>query len=452
MVHFRLVFVKAFFDIRKAVLPYRVHIAGVIEPETPGPSGNLADFGGGQRAVVLSVELAGLHEHDPPHRQVQTHADGVRGHHDACLPLGEKLNLPAPDLRGKASVDHADLDAAALQPPGDVQHHPFGEHNQGIPFLHVIGEGKGLILAEQSCLALISVHLEGIPAQGDQVGDDLLCRSAHADMDFLRLHAQDGPGPGVPSVGIGNHLGFIDDGNVIFLVQVQHLHRGGDDAAVLLIDALFPGEHAAGNLGFLHLLVDFQGQQAQGSQVDPFLGQFQPLQGLVGLAAVGGADVEHESAAHLQGLGELRLRPGGNHADDLVAQLHVHIAGKDGTQAFLADVEALLCPQEFQELRRHKLLLVLPQDCGVQAHQLVHHQVADLHDGDLVVLLEREIGQVPNLPVVLLQMGLAYLAVLRLLHLGQQPVDALHVSLLSLIVLLFYIFGAVPVLGKIELR
>ncbi len=119
--------------------------------------------------------------------------------------------------------------------------------------------------------------------------------------------------------------------------------------------------------------------------------------------------MEDEPPGHLQGLRELRLRPGGHQVDDLAPQLHVHIAAQGGAQALLADVEVLLPAQEFQEPGGHQLLFLGFEVRHVQAHQLAYDEVADLHDGDLVVLPKGEIGQVAQLPVVFLQVGLAHL-------------------------------------------
>ncbi len=82
------------------------------------------------------------------------------------------------------------------------------------------------------------------------------CR-AHTDMDLLRFHPQDRPGPGVPPVLVRDHLCLVNDSNVILFFDIQHLDGGGDHTAVFLKNILFPGEHAAGNPGLHHPLIHF---------------------------------------------------------------------------------------------------------------------------------------------------------------------------------------------------
>ena len=363
---------------------------------------------------------------------------------------GKQADLPAADLRGQASVDDAGADAVSLQPARDIQNGPFGEHDQGVPFLHILRETDGNRLAHQRGFSLVAVNLPGILTQGDQMGDYLLGGGAHAYVDFLRLYAQNGPGPGMAPVGIGDHLRLIDDSHFIFLVDVQHFHGGGYDPAVVLIDALLPGEHGTGDARILDLLINLQGQQTQRPQINPGLRPAQAFQRLIGLAAVGGTDMEDEMTVHLAGLLKFRFRPGRNHVDDLAADACARIACRQPADGALADLIGLFFPQIVQKTGREQLLILRAHAVQIQADQLLQKKVADLHDGKLVSFPEGKIGHVPQLPVEFLQMSLRN-AVPGGLHVLQKPVNPLLIGFSSVVVLLFKCFCPVPVLVKIEL-
>ena len=155
-------------------------------------------------------------------------------------------------------------------------------------------------------------------------------------------------------------------------------------------------------------------------------------------------------AVHLAGLLKFRLRPGGNHVDDLAADARARIACRQPSDGALTDFIGLLLPQVVQKAGREQLLILRAHTVQIQAHQLFQKQVADLHDGELVSLPEGEIGHVPQLPVKFLQMSLRD-AVSGSLHVLQQPVDPLLIGFSSVVVLLFKCFCPVPVLIKIKL-
>ena len=138
---------------------------------------------------MLPVKFFSMNEDNPPYRKVQAHADSVCGHHYLGLTLRENAYLPAPDLRGKTSVDDADLKAAPFQAGCDIQHHSLREDDQRIAFPDIFRKGERLFLADQLCLSLISVRLESVSAQGDQMGDDLLGGGTHAYMNLVGLCA-----------------------------------------------------------------------------------------------------------------------------------------------------------------------------------------------------------------------------------------------------------------------
>ena len=80
-------------------------------------------------------------------------------------------------------------------------------------------------------------------------------------MDFLCLYAQNGSRPGVPSVGVHDHLRLVNNRNIIDLFRIHHFYSGGNDPAVFLKPDEFDKtaiDYAleAGNYPFLKYLME----------------------------------------------------------------------------------------------------------------------------------------------------------------------------------------------------
>ena len=126
-------------------------------------------------------------------------------------------------------------------------------------------------------------------------------------MDFRCLDTQNGPGPGIAPLAVGDHLALVDDRHVVDLLQVQLFGGGGHVGVLLPAVLLLPGGEGAVHPCFQQNFLGFQGQQAQGGQVDPRGGGLQPLEPGIGLAGVGASDVEDEPAGHGTGFRVLVL-------------------------------------------------------------------------------------------------------------------------------------------------
>ncbi|MNM28780.1 hypothetical protein D3C81_393000 [compost metagenome] len=121
--------------------------------------------------------------------------------------------------------------------------------------------------------------------------------------------AADGGRPRGAPVRVGQHLDFIDDGHFDDGFRVQHFHRAGDmrgaiDDAALLARDQADGQRLAVRRSFLQALVVFQGQQAQGRQVDAAFCLDQRFHGAVRLARIGraqqGDEAARQAARHLE--------------------------------------------------------------------------------------------------------------------------------------------------------
>ena len=122
-----------------------------------------------------------------------------------------------------------------------------------------------------------------------------------ADMDFIGIEAVNGPEPPVAPERIGDHLGFVDDGDGVMGGIVGELDGGGRMAGGFLAEGLLAGEQVAGGAVPVQGVIHFQSQEAQGAEIDAAFGLLQGLDGLIGFAAVGGADMQHKAPGHFHG-------------------------------------------------------------------------------------------------------------------------------------------------------
>ncbi len=334
----------AFPDIFQFFLSRRAHIAGLVNTVPPGAPGDLLDLRYLQFPLLMPVIFFGLDKNDPPHRKIEPHADGIGGNHHLALLLGKQPDLAPSDLRRERAVDHAGADALPLQTSRNIQHRTLGKQDQRIPVLYILRKTKCLFLTDQLCHPFIMVDLTAVPAEGDQMGHYILCRRAHTDMDLFRFHAQYRSRPGMPPVLVGYHLRLVNDDNVIFLFNIQHLDRGGDHAAVFLKNILFPREHAAGYARLHHPLIYFQRKKTQRSQIGTVLRRFQTFQRLIGLPAVGGSHMQDKMPFHGKRFLKLRLRIHRNHIDDLSPDSHIRVASRQLLDRPSADLKGQFRP------------------------------------------------------------------------------------------------------------
>jgi hypothetical protein len=81
--------------------------------------------------------------------------------------------------------------------------------------------------------------------------------------DGPRRHTHDGGSPGGPSIGVGQHLHFVDHGEVHRRAEGAHLHRRRGVAAARHADALLAGQQSRGDTASFQRLAVFMREQAE---------------------------------------------------------------------------------------------------------------------------------------------------------------------------------------------
>ena len=222
-------------------------------------------------------------------------------------------------------------------------------------------------------------------------------------MDLSGAYSKNRLRPGMPPVRVCNHLRFVNNRNVIVFIKIRHLNGRSHDSAVRFLNALLPGPHGAGNLILVHLLVHLQRQQAKRSQIDAAPGQFQPLQGPEGLAAVGRADVQNEAPVHLTHLRKFQLRTRRHQFQNAVLDFVLPIPGIQSKQRFLTDFSRHGAPKIRQKFSVHSLLLLFQKHPQIQKHQFGEQFLIDQVQNLFLIFPDGVTGHMPNLPMQLLQ-------------------------------------------------
>ena len=262
------------------------HVAPVIHAISACPAGDLLDLLRLELPSLHAVELLCVHEDDPPDGQVQPHADGVGGDHVGHAPGQKALHLFAPGGIRQGAVDDSGLFAGLAQVLGHAEHPHLGKGDQGIPRLDA-GVVHGVVHADQGGLALVEDDLIGIPAAFDQPQQQVLGLRGGAQVDLRGQDPQDGPGPSVTPLAVGDHLALVDDRHVVGGFQLQFFRCGGHMGVLLPAVLLLAGGQAAVDPCVQQNLLGLQGQQAQGGQIHAGGGLLEPLKASVGLAGVG---------------------------------------------------------------------------------------------------------------------------------------------------------------------
>ena len=192
----------------------------------------------------------------------------------------------APGGIGQGTVDDGGLLSGLAQVLGHAEYPHFGKGNQGIPRLDA-GVVHGVVHADQGGLALVEDDLIGIPAAFNQTQQQVLGLRGGAQVDLRGQDPQDGPGPSVTPLAVGDHLALVDDRHVVGGFQLQFFRCGGHMGVLLPAVLLLAGGQAAVDPRVQQNLLGLQGQQAQGGQIHAGGGLLEPLKAGVGLAGVG---------------------------------------------------------------------------------------------------------------------------------------------------------------------
>ena len=122
-------------------------------------------------------------------------------------------------------------------------------------------------------------------------------------MDFIRAQAQDRCGPCAAAVAVRDHLAFVDYRDIIMRFEVRHLHGGGLYPAVRYADLFFAGHQGTGNIRHVQRFKLLGSQEAQRSEIDPAARPAQAFHAFVGLAGIGGTQMQDKAAVHAPGRG-----------------------------------------------------------------------------------------------------------------------------------------------------
>ena len=141
-------------------------------------------------------------------------------------------------------------------------------------------------------------HLHTVPTALNEADEQLLGLRGGAQVHLGGEHPQNRPGPGVPPLGVGDHLALVDHRRLIAALEIQLFCRGGQVGVPLTEVLLLASGQRAVHPRVQQGLLGLQGQKAQGGQIDSGFRPDQPLEPSVGLAGVGAPQVENEPAVH----------------------------------------------------------------------------------------------------------------------------------------------------------
>ena len=126
-------------------------------------------------------------------------------------------------------------------------------------------------------------------------------------MHHLRIHEAERTQPGGAAARVSDQLRLVNDGGFEARPRVRQLNCRGDDLRVLHWEVFLPGQHAAGDARGVDFIIHFQRQQTQGAQVGTGGVALEILDGVVGLAGVRRADMQHEAAPELPRAADIGL-------------------------------------------------------------------------------------------------------------------------------------------------
>ena len=96
----------------------------------------------------------------------------------------------------------------------------------------------------------MDLQLPGVAAALDDADEEVLGLRGGAQVDFRCLNTQNGPGPGIAPLAVGDHLALVDDRHVVDLLQVQLFGGGGHVGVLLPAVLLLAGGEGAVHPGF----------------------------------------------------------------------------------------------------------------------------------------------------------------------------------------------------------
>ena len=283
----------------------RSHLAGDAERAVvhvaAGPAGDLGQLGGGEAAILIAVELAGLGEGDVVDVEVEAHADGVGGDEEVDVAVLEQGHLGVAGARRQGAHHHGGAAALAADQFGD-----------GVDLLGREGD-DGRTLGQAGDLALAGVG-EGRQARprrdGDAGNEPLDERPGAGRAEQQRLVAaadvENAVGEDVAALGVAAQLHFVDGDEGDVEIARHGLDGGHPVAGAARHDLFLAGDqrHGTDTGAGDDAAVDLARQQAQ-RQADGArpLGQ-QALDGEMRLARIGRTKQSRDRARPVDLIGE----------------------------------------------------------------------------------------------------------------------------------------------------
>ena len=153
----------------------------------------------------------------------------------------------------------------------------------------------------QGSKPLMIHHAVPVGKASNQFFNIMLSLRRHADVHHLGIYQADRLQPGGAAARICYQLGFVNHGGFEVRAVITEFNGRGNDLRVFDRDGLFSGQHAAGNACCIDAVEHLQRQQAQRAEIGAGQVLLQVFNGIMRLAAVGGADVQDKRALQQPG-------------------------------------------------------------------------------------------------------------------------------------------------------
>ena len=266
-----------------------------IGPEPPCPARNLRAFRRRQQAVAAAVEFRARGKHDPVHIQVQPHADRVRG--NDIIDLAGLVELDLRIARARAERPHDDGRPALLAAQQLANRIDLigAERDDGRPFRQLCDLGMADIAQLGKALARLGLRAE---LQRPQ-------HTAHrvtAQQQRLVIAAQieDTVGEDMAPVLVLGQLDLVNRDEIHFQVGRHGFHGTHPIARRRRNNPLLASNQRdmGRALALDHAVIDLARKQAQRQADHAGAESCHPLDGVVRLAGIGGAENGLQGGTH----------------------------------------------------------------------------------------------------------------------------------------------------------
>ena len=264
------------------------HLAGDAEGAvihvTPGATGDLAKFGGGQAAMRLAVEFAQAGEGHVVEVEIEAHADGVGRHQEVDVAILIEGDLGVARARAQGAEHDGRTAALAAHELGDGVNVVDGEADDG----RAPGQPRDLLVAGIRKLG------EARPRDDIRRGQEVADGVAHGrGAEHQRLAQAAGVkqplGEDVAALAVAGQLNLVDGHEIGLELERHRLHGADIIAGRGRLDLLLARDQGDGSgaLALHDLVIDLARQEPERQADDADLMGQHPLDGEVGLAGIG---------------------------------------------------------------------------------------------------------------------------------------------------------------------